>query len=135
MYNKIIEEIIIERNKRIDKLIYGEIQKIATEHGIDTKIVLNEKAIVSALEKQIPKKPILEYHKEPYPKNYGMMIKFLCPNCGRFIVAMYEIDVEDGRMRKDLKGCPTCLQAIDFTEYYNTDKHNGKLDEELGFKE
>ena len=88
-----------------------------------------------AVEKQIPKKPILEYHKEPYPKNYGMMIKFLCPNCGRFIVAMYEIDVEDGRMRKDLKGCPTCLQAIDFTEYYNTDKHNGKLDEELGFKE
>ena len=78
------------------------------------------KRACKALEKQIPKKPILEYHKESYPKDYGRLIKFLCPNCGSFIVAMYEIDVESGGIRKDLKGCLACLQAIDFTEYYRS---------------
>lgn len=84
---------------------------------------------INALEKQIPKKPILKYHKEAVtPVKYGRLIEFLCPNCGRFIVVTYETDVErGGGIHKDLKGCATCLQAIDFTGYYHIDK----LDEEI----
>lgn len=72
------------------------------------------------LEKQIPKKPILKYNeKDVTPVQYGKLIKFMCPNCGRFVVAMYETDVERGGiLHEDLKGCSTCLQAIDFTGYY-----------------
>lgn len=52
---------------------------------------------INALEKQIPKKPILKYHKEAVtPVKYGRLIEFLCPNCGKFIVATYETDVERG---------------------------------------
>ncbi len=84
---------------------------------------------INALKKQMPKKPILKYHKEDVtPVKYGRLIEFLCPNCGRFIVATYETDTErGGGIHRDLKGCSTCLQAIDFTGYY----HIGKLDDEI----
>ena len=99
MYNKIIEEIIIERNKRIGKLIYGEIQKIATEHGIDTKIVLNEKAIVSALEKQIPKKPI------------GRHTSYKCPVCDR------RVRSGKGSSSRGVDHfCQRCGQALDWSD-------------------
>ena len=55
-FSEIIEKIIIERNKKVDNAILGEIEKIAIDNKIVTKITLNEKAIVNALEKQIPKK-------------------------------------------------------------------------------
>ena len=57
-FGEVVEKIAIERNKTVDGLISGEIRTIAKENGIDTKIVINEKAIISALEKQIPKKPV-----------------------------------------------------------------------------
>lgn len=44
-----IEKIIIERNKTADSAILGEIQKIAVENGVETKIVLNEKNVADAL--------------------------------------------------------------------------------------
>ena len=99
-------------------------------HKVDgIRIMPTLKAAKEALAKQIPKKPILKYHKEAVtPVKYGRLIEFLCPNCGRFIVATYETDVErGGGIHKDLKGCATCLQAIDFTGYYHIDK----LDEEI----
>lgn len=82
-----------------------------------------------ALDKQIAKKPILKYHKEDItPVKYGRLIEFLCPNCGRFVVATYEKDAErGGGIHTDLRGCSTCLQAIDFTGYYHIDK----LEEEI----
>lgn len=82
-----------------------------------------------ALDRQIPKKPIIKYHKEDLtPVKYGRLIEFHCPNCGRFIVATYETDAErGGGIHTDLRGCSTCLQAIDFTGYYHIDK----LDEEI----
>lgn len=103
-------------------------------HTVDGKrIYPTLKAAKEALEKQLPKKPILKYHKEDVtPVKYGRLIEFMCPNCGRFIVAMYEADVErGGGIHEDLKGCSTCLQAIDFTGYYHIDK----LNEEIDFKE
>lgn len=38
----------------------GEIQQIAVENGIETKIVLNEKNVAEALKKQIPQKALYE---------------------------------------------------------------------------
>ena len=121
--NKIIERILIERNKTVDNMILGEVRKIATENRIDTNIILNEKAIVSALKKQIPIKPLIIFGRKAYTHSLGRLMHFHCPNCQRFIVAMYESDVErGGGLHKDLKGCSTCLQAIDFTGYYHIDK-------------
>ena len=59
MMDEIIDHIIIKRNNAIEGLILKEIKAIADENGIDTTIILNEKAIVEALKKQIPKKAIL----------------------------------------------------------------------------
>ena len=73
----VIERIIIERNKKFDSLILGEIRKIATENGIDTIVNLNDKAIVSALEKQIPKKPL-----QACGHNTNRTMNF-CPICGQ----------------------------------------------------
>ena len=53
-----VERIMIERDKKIDGLVMGEINTIIKENGLDTIISLNEEAIVSALKKQIPQKPI-----------------------------------------------------------------------------
>lgn len=81
--------------------------------GLDTAI--------EALEKQLPKKPIIKTEKEvPHTHNLGRLLRFHCPNCGRFIVAIYESDTErGGGIVNSLKGCSTCLQAIDFSEYYS----------------
>ncbi len=81
-----------------------------------------------ALEKQIPKKPIIKYGDDTITHNLGSLMCFHCPNCGKYIVALYETDVEKGGgIHRDLKGCSTCLQSIDFTGYYQI----GKLDEEI----
>lgn len=86
---------------------------------------------VSALEKQIPKKPIIKYGDDTITHNLGRLMCFHCPNCGRYIVALYETDVENGAgIHRDLKGCSTCLQAIDFTGYYQI----SKLDEDIDFE-
>lgn len=87
---------------------------------------------IGALEKQLPKKPIIKSEKEvPRTHNLGRLLRFHCPNCGRFIAGMYETDVErGGGISNRLKGCSTCLQAIDFSEYYsnaNKDKPNDEI--------
>ena len=89
---------------------------------------------IEALEKQLPKKPIIKPKKEvPRTHNSGRLLRFHCPNCGRFIVGMYEKDVErGGGISNRLKGCSTCLQAIDFSEYYTKrDIGNNKLNEDI----
>lgn len=89
---------------------------------------------IEALEKQLPKKPIIKTEKEvPHTHNLGRLLRFHCPNCGKFIVAIYESDTErGGGISNSLKGCSTCLQAIDFSEYYTKrDVGNNKLNENI----
>lgn len=75
---------------------------------------------INALEKQIPKHPVIKYGEKHITHKLGRLMSFYCPSCGKFIVAMYETDVErGGGIHKDLKGCPTCLQAIDLNGYYS----------------
>lgn len=97
-----IERISIERAKKVDELILGEITQIAEENGIDTKIVLNEKKISEALKKQIPQKP--DFEGDGYD-DVGEMVydTWICPNCG----GRYELDYEIHNY------CPMCGQRID----------------------
>lgn len=91
-------------------------------------------AAIEALEKQLPKKPITKTEKEvPRTHNLGRLLRFHCPSCGRFIVGMYETDVErGGGISNRLKGCSACLQAIDFSEYYTRECVDGdKLNENI----
>ena len=47
--SSIVEKIITERNKTVDSAILGEIQQIAVENGLETKIILNERNVAEAL--------------------------------------------------------------------------------------
>lgn len=84
----------IKRNKEIDTAILGEIKQIAIENGIRTELVLHDRAIINALEKQIPKKP--------YLLNYGgyEVENWNCPN--GHIVGMRDTF------------CKHCGQALDW---------------------
>lgn len=98
------------------------------EEGHCSYIEAEMKVAFEALEKQIPKKPVIKYSKEPITHQYGRFMNFFCPICERFLTAMYENDVQNGGgIHKNWKGCPTCLQAVDFDGYY----HLGKLDDEI----
>ena len=46
---RIVETYIFERKKEMESAFLCEIQKIGTENGIETKIILNERKIVDAL--------------------------------------------------------------------------------------
>lgn len=82
---------------------------------------------ISALEKQMPKKPVIKFGEKPVTHNYGRLMQFFCPGCGRHIIAMYETDVlRGGGISNDVKGCYSCLQRIDFSGYY----HKGGEDNE-----
>ena len=83
-----VHEIAVKWVKEIDNKIFGEIQSKATERGLKTEYFLNEKAIISALEKQIPKKPVkkergriqcVNGHNQPV-QHYKY-----CPMCGQLI--------------------------------------------------
>ena len=97
--NGFVERITIQTNRTIDNMIFGEIQKIATENGFDTKITLNEKAVVSALSKQIPTKPI------------GRHTSYKCPICDR--------RVRSGKGSSSFgvdHFCQRCGQALDWSD-------------------
>lgn len=66
-----MNEVCIKWQKDLENAILGEIKRKAIEHGIKTEYILNKKAIIFALEKQIPKKPIKT------PDNH----KWFCPTC------------------------------------------------------
>ena len=105
--DEFIEKIIVERNKVVDDIILGEIQKIATENGVVTNITLNEKAIVSALKKQIPKKPIkgnsLVRKKRVYELLDAREHEY-CSKCNYLVQPPCE------------KYCSHCGQAIDWSD-------------------
>ena len=99
-----------------------------------TMVADNARTAIEALEKQLPKKAIIKAEKEvPQTHNLGRLLRFHCPNCGKFIVAIYESDIElGGGISNSLKGCSTCLQAIDFSDYYSKrDVGNDNLNEDI----
>lgn len=107
--SSVIEKIIIERNEKVDNAILGEIQKIANEEGIETKIILNKNAIADALRKQIPMKPIFV---DTRFRNHGRRISdgcslaecYKCPNCKSHIFHVFDSE----------HYCIHCGQALDW---------------------
>ena len=85
----LVEKIVIERNREIDNAILGTIVNIANENGIS--ITLNEKAIVDALLKQIPKKPT---GKEYVPNGKLFMVIVLFATHLRIIARLIAINVD-----------------------------------------
>lgn len=107
--SSVIEKIIIERNEKVDNAILGEIQKIANEEGIETKIILNKNAIADALRKQIPINPIFV---DTRFRNHGRRISdgcsiaecYECPNCKSHIFHVFDSE----------HYCIHCGQALDW---------------------
>ena len=102
---KSVENIYVMRKKEMEKVVFAEIERIATENGFDTFITLNEKAVINAFQKQIPTKPIKKnpicYNKakdghEEYSYDYH------CPLC-------------DKKLKLWEHHCP-CGQAIDWSD-------------------
>jgi hypothetical protein len=101
-----ISEAYVKWKKDLDNAILGEIKQKAIEHGIKTEYVLNEKAIINALEKQIPKKPILKTKSDnSTAKRFENCNIVVCPLCG-------------GRLKLKSKGkyCDKCGQALDWSD-------------------
>ena len=90
----IIERICVQRSKRLDDAIFGEINEIIKENEHLTVVDLNEKAIVEALEKQIPKRPL------SISGNYYLPV---CPECKQL--------VDDTELH-----CSACGQALDWSD-------------------
>lgn len=60
---------------------------------------------ISALEKQIPKKP--DYEGDGFDEDgYLIYDTWICPNCGKH----YEVDYDDYNF------CPECGQALDWSD-------------------
>ena len=96
----LIERICVQRSKRLDDAIFGEINEIIKENEHLTVVDLNEKAIVEALEKQIPKKP---EHEDG--------VWSICPACGGSVPN----DIEEA-VNHETDYCSHCGQALDWSE-------------------
>ena len=94
----ITNKILVEQVEKIDNKICERIKDIAILNGIDEIYVLDRNAIISALEKQMPKKP-LEIEGD-YTALYG-----ICPNCKNTICD-----------NEDYKYCNDCGQALDWSD-------------------
>lgn len=93
-----INKVLIKWQKDIDDAVLGEIKEKAVEHGISTEYLLNEKAIISALEKQIPKK--LRVDDEGW---------LCCPKCD-------ETFKLHNQYHEKNRYCGNCGQKIDWSE-------------------
>lgn len=90
--------------QEVDNAVLGEIKEIAKENGIERQIILNERNIIFALKKQIPKKPIkyivpaerikirnsywckgTTIYKCPHCNNYISITNIYCHECGQAI--------------------------------------------------
>lgn len=82
---------------------------------------------IKSVKKHIPIKPRIETTKDvPKTHNYGRLLCFYCPTCGRNLVNIYETDpLRGGGVHRDLNGCMKCLQAIDFEQW----KHKEESEE------
>lgn len=98
---KIIEKIIIERNKEVDSALLCTIRRIATENGFETRYILSENAVIKVFEKNNPKRAI---HDEP---NW-----VICPSCGGSVCLE---NVLEHIHNNENTYCEHCGQALDWS--------------------
>lgn len=91
--------IILRWKKDLDDKIFGEIKQKMLENGLETEYVLNEKAFMSAIKKQIPKEPLVCGFREGREIN---TISYTCPICHKHI-------------SRD-SFCKHCGQALDWSD-------------------
>ena len=106
MVCSITNKIMIEQVEKIDNEICERIKDIAILNGIDEVYVIDRNAILSALEKQIPKKPMgiydeNEHHIKDEDDLYEPALFGVCPVCNQ--------EVQDGMIY-----CSFCGQALDW---------------------
>lgn len=88
--------VVLRWKKDLDDFIFGEIKHKITENGMETEYLLNEKAFMAAIKKQIPKKPLISWD--------SMTGRYYCPNCKGGIV----VDKSNY--------CADCGQALDWSD-------------------
>lgn len=92
-------QMIVQQVESIDDAICKQIHDMAVANGIDDVYVLDKKQILSALEKQILKKP--------YKDQYDF---WCCPCCNESDYAiMYDSNIADA-----YNYCHNCGQALDW---------------------
>ncbi len=69
---------------------------------------------ISALEKQIPKKPIL-YSKKKAEIKEGDYIYVKCPSCGEYILSCFHYPPWN-EIQKSHKYCENCGQKLDWSD-------------------
>jgi hypothetical protein len=92
----ISNKMYVQQVEKIDNELCKQIRDIAVANGIDDIYLLDKNEIISALEKQIPKKPLIPWD--------SMTGTYYCPNCIEGII----FD------RKNY--CCDCGQALDWSD-------------------
>ena len=90
----ITNKVMIEQVEKIDNEICERIKDIAILNGIDEVYVIDRNAVISALEKQIPKRPFL--------LRFSANKTFAC--------------ICNARIKKGDKYCRVCGQALDWSD-------------------
>ena len=139
MYMYDYTHVYTHTHKREEEMTVQEaIKELQVGYLGDTEEIVQAKHMgIKALEKQIPKKPIVKPTTKEIPKTHtlGRLLQIYCPVCGKRITALYESDLRRGcGLVRDVKGCPRCLQAIDFEGYYSEPKLD-KSDEDIDWEE
>lgn len=106
---KMTEKMACSFAEKYDEFIAEEIGREARAAGISDCTVLNKKAILEALNKQIPKKPT---YVDTRFRNRGKHISdgvsldkcYKCPNCWSHIFHVWDSEIY----------CPHCGQALDW---------------------
>ena len=96
-----VDNLYLRCEKEKDTAVLGEIQRIATENGIDTYLTLNEKAIINALGKQIPKR---------FELWNGQCS---CPNCNKLFGSYSQLKT---LIHWEMPYCKYCGQALDWSD-------------------
>ena len=79
------QKILVVMRDNIDNAIVGEFVKTATAEGVTDLAILNKAEIIKALEKQIPKKPIINKRKIQCVNGHNQPVQHYkyCPICGQ----------------------------------------------------
>ena len=114
---EVAEYLSVKRKERLENAVFGEIKEMVKDNEHFTTIELNEKAIVEALEKQIPN------HIEEQTEDDREFIDYVCPNCKTTLQQKMK-----GVTRTTIykyKHCIFCGQSLDWSDH-PTEKGGGQ---------
>ena len=109
--NPIVHKIAVAMAEHYDDAVTEAIAKAAKAEGITELTVLNKSAIISAIQKQIPKKPEFvdirfRNHGRSVADGVSLSKCYKCPSCWSHIFHVWDSE----------KYCVHCGQALDWAE-------------------